>query len=73
MPSLAAKSENKISNADAADPVKQVQLLMEKRIRNLEKRKVCFSAHICDILPSTHDRRQSLFIRLIFMLLRILF
>lgn len=39
MPSLAAKSENKISSNDAADPVKQVQLLMERRIRNLEKRK----------------------------------
>ena len=39
MPSASTKPENK-APPEAADPMKQVLLLVEKKVRNLEKRKV---------------------------------
>jgi caprin-1 len=48
MPSLAAKPE-KIASFEAADPVKQIVQMLEKRIRNLEKRKMKLDNYRLDV------------------------
>lgn len=40
MPSASAKLEKQTST-ETSDPVKQVLTIVEKKVRNLEKRKVC--------------------------------
>lgn len=40
MPSASAKLEKQTST-ETCDPVKQVLTIVEKKVRNLEKRKVC--------------------------------
>ena len=41
MPAASTKTENKVS-LDAGDPMKQILIVIEKKVRNLEKRKVNF-------------------------------
>lgn len=48
MPSASAKIE-KIASPEAADPVKQIVNLIEKRIRNLEKRKIKLDNYKLDV------------------------
>ena len=61
MPSASTKPENK-APPEAADPMKQVLLLVEKKVRNLEKRKVpIFIVISCDFVPKTTSKENFLF------------
>ena len=61
MPSASTKPENK-APPEAADPMKQVLLVVEKKVRNLEKRKVRFEAQRSIISVSKHDLKYTSFL-----------